>query len=102
MRALILITTIPEIVHFFVIIRAIGFVMEKSEVRPAKEASNRKAIVEWWLILQERAETPDSAGAGSSISVFQNYTAAEVFVQGLAGIVNQGDVEHMIRGQKQM
>lgn len=52
--------------------------------------------------LQERVGTPDSTGAGSSISVFQNYTAAEVFVQGLAGIVNQGDVEHMIRGQKQM
>lgn len=33
---------------------------------------------------------------------FQNYTAPEVFVQGLAGIVNQGDVELMIRAQKQM
>lgn len=33
---------------------------------------------------------------------FQNYTAPEVFVQGLAGIVNQGDIELMIRAQKQM
>lgn len=33
---------------------------------------------------------------------FQNYTAPEVFVQGLAGIVNQSDVAVMIRAQKEM
>ncbi|XP_062129521.1 kxDL motif-containing protein CG10681 [Drosophila sulfurigaster albostrigata] len=33
---------------------------------------------------------------------FNNYTAAEAFIQGLAGMVNQGDVETMIRAQKQM
>lgn len=43
--------------------------------------------------------TPESE---FSIECFQNYTAPEVFVQGLAGIVNQGDVEIMIRAQKQM
>ncbi|XP_054275335.1 kxDL motif-containing protein CG10681 [Macrosteles quadrilineatus] len=37
-----------------------------------------------------------------SIECFQNYTAPEVFVQGLAGIVDQQDVEAMIRAQKQM
>lgn len=37
-----------------------------------------------------------------SIECFQNYTAAEVFIQGLAGIVDQVDVESMIRAQKQM
>lgn len=37
-----------------------------------------------------------------SIECFQNYTASEVFVQGLAGLVNFGDVEIMIRHQKQM
>uniref|UniRef100_A0AAG5D6C1 KxDL domain-containing protein n=1 Tax=Anopheles atroparvus TaxID=41427 RepID=A0AAG5D6C1_ANOAO len=37
-----------------------------------------------------------------SIECFQNYTAPEVFVQGLAGLVNQTDVEVMIRAQKQM
>ncbi|XP_073843012.1 kxDL motif-containing protein CG10681-like [Musca autumnalis] len=31
-----------------------------------------------------------------------NYTAAEAFVQGLAGLVNQSDVENIIRAQKQM
>ncbi|XP_013111267.1 kxDL motif-containing protein CG10681 [Stomoxys calcitrans] len=31
-----------------------------------------------------------------------NYSAAEAFIQGLAGLVNQSDVENMIRGQKQM
>ncbi|TMW47545.1 hypothetical protein DOY81_007371 [Sarcophaga bullata] len=33
---------------------------------------------------------------------FNNYTAGEAFVQGLAGLVNQSDVETMIRAQKQM
>lgn len=33
---------------------------------------------------------------------FNNYTAAEAFIQGLSGMVNQGDVETMIRAQKQM
>lgn len=37
-----------------------------------------------------------------SIECFQNYTASEVFIQGLAGIVDQQDVESMIRAQKQM
>ena len=35
-------------------------------------------------------------------SIYQNYTASEVFVQGLAGLVNQQDVESMIRAQKKM
>ena len=35
-------------------------------------------------------------------SIYQNYTADEVFVQGLAGLVNQQDVESMIRAQKKM
>ena len=35
-------------------------------------------------------------------SIYQNYSAAEVFVQGLAGVVNQQDVEAMIRAQKKM
>lgn len=37
-----------------------------------------------------------------SIECFQNYTAAEVFVSGLAGLVNFSDNEVMIRAQKQM
>ncbi|CAG9860316.1 unnamed protein product [Phyllotreta striolata] len=44
-------------------------------------------------------ETPES---DFSIECFQNYTAPEVFIQGLAGIVDQQDVELMIRAQKQM
>lgn len=35
-------------------------------------------------------------------SIYQNYTASEVFVQGLAGVVNQEDVESMVRAQKKM
>ncbi|XP_065226207.1 kxDL motif-containing protein CG10681 [Planococcus citri] len=37
-----------------------------------------------------------------SIECFQNYTASEVFIQGLAGLIDQQDVESMIRAQKQI
>ncbi|KAK7789313.1 hypothetical protein R5R35_013286 [Gryllus longicercus] len=47
------------------------------------------------------AENTPESDLGS-IECFQNYTAPEVFIQGLAGIVNQQDVEAMIRAQKQM
>jgi len=49
--------------------------------------------------MDETKGTPES---DFSIECFQNYTAPEVFVQGLAGIVDQLDVETMIRAQKQM
>ncbi|XP_066249466.1 kxDL motif-containing protein CG10681 [Euwallacea similis] len=49
--------------------------------------------------MQDLKGTPDS---DFSIECFQNYTAPEVFVQGLAGMVDQLDVEAMIRAQKQM
>ncbi|XKL60541.1 hypothetical protein PGB90_007598 [Kerria lacca] len=38
----------------------------------------------------------------NSIECFQNYTASEVFIQGLAGLIDQQDVESMIRAQKQI
>ncbi|XP_047035730.1 LOW QUALITY PROTEIN: kxDL motif-containing protein CG10681 [Helicoverpa zea] len=44
-------------------------------------------------------DTPES---DFSIECFQNYSAPEVFVQGLAGMVNQNDVETIIRAQKNM
>ncbi|CAH2056919.1 unnamed protein product, partial [Iphiclides podalirius] len=44
-------------------------------------------------------DTPES---DFSIECFQNYTAPEVFVQGLAGMVDQRDVETIIRAQKVM
>lgn len=43
--------------------------------------------------------TPES---DFSMDGFNNYTAGEAFIQGLAGLVNQSDVETMIRAQKQM
>ncbi|XP_017773413.1 PREDICTED: kxDL motif-containing protein CG10681 [Nicrophorus vespilloides] len=49
--------------------------------------------------MDDRKGTPES---DYSIECFQNYTAPEVFIQGLAGIVDQQDVESMIRAQKQM
>lgn len=49
--------------------------------------------------MEESKGTPES---DYSIECFQNYTAPEVFIQGLAGIVDQQDVESMIRAQKQM
>ena len=33
---------------------------------------------------------------------FQNFTPPEVFVQGMAGFINQDDVQAMIRAQKLM
>jgi len=35
-------------------------------------------------------------------SIYQNYTASEVLVQGLAGVINQKDVELIVRAQKKM
>lgn len=42
------------------------------------------------------------AQSEASIECFENYTASQVFIQGLGGLVNFGDVEVMIRAQKQM
>merc|ERR1712141_783603 len=47
-------------------------------------------------------EDENKKGHEMECSIYQNYTADEVFVQGLAGIVNQQDVESMIRAQKKM
>lgn len=41
-------------------------------------------------------------GASPNVECFQNYNASEVFVQGLAGMVNQQDTETIIRSQKYM
>lgn len=49
---------------------------------------------------QQQHETPESEF--SNFECYQNYTAPEVFVQHIAGIVNQGDVEVIVRAQKQM
>lgn len=49
---------------------------------------------------QPQHETPESES--SNFECYQNYTAPEVFVQHIAGIVNQGDVELIVRAQKQM
>lgn len=46
---------------------------------------------------QSQDATPDM----ESFTGFGN-SAAEAFIQSLAGMVNQGDVETMIRAQKQM
>ena len=48
---------------------------------------------------QEQEQIPSS---WMECSIYQNYTASEVLVQGLAGVVNQGDVEEMVRAQKEM
>lgn len=49
---------------------------------------------------QPQHGTPESEF--SNFDCYQNYTAPEVFVQHIAGIVNQGDVEIIVRAQKQM
>ncbi|XP_063698658.1 kxDL motif-containing protein CG10681 [Culicoides brevitarsis] len=52
--------------------------------------------------MENPMETSMQESELESIECFQNYTAAEVFVQGLAGLVNFSDSEVMIRAQKQM
>ena len=52
--------------------------------------------------MDSEASNSMAHGSETSIECFQNYTASEIFVQGLAGLVNFGDVEVMIRAQKQM
>jgi len=41
-------------------------------------------------------------GIGSDVECFQNFTAPEVFTQGLAGMINQQDIATIIRSQKYM
>ena len=51
----------------------------------------------------DSGEEPEpGASSWMECSIYQNYSASEVLVQGLAGVVNQGDVEQMVRAQKQM
>ncbi|XP_023335784.1 kxDL motif-containing protein CG10681 [Eurytemora carolleeae] len=49
-------------------------------------------------------DTPESEVPASwmGCSIYQNYTASEVLVQGLAGVINQKDVELIVRAQKKM
>ena len=56
---------------------------------------------------EETQDDPDPTQMDANLgamecSIYQNYGAGEVFVQGLAGVVNQQDVEAMIRAQKKM
>lgn len=51
---------------------------------------------------QDQDESHGQAHGDMECSIYQNYTASEVFVQGIAGLVNQQDVESMIRAQKKM
>ena len=72
------------------------------------------------LLIQGNTMKVDTSGCLMECSIYQNYTASEVLVQGLAGVVNQvegqnynngytrfqflfqGDVEEMVRAQKEM
>lgn len=47
-------------------------------------------------------QSTTSFNTTSDFELFQNYTANEVFVQQLAGVVNQGDISCIIKSQKQM
>ena len=51
---------------------------------------------------QEHEEDQAPCQSWMECSIYQNYSASEVLVQGLAGVVNQGDVEEMVRAQKEM
>ena len=51
---------------------------------------------------QEHEQDQAPCQSWMECSIYQNYSASEVLVQGLAGVVNQGDVEEMVRAQKDM
>lgn len=74
---------------------------EKPSVTESKECKEQNVNVE---CVDENSKAEFSAGNYNDLecSIYQNYTASEVFVQGLAGIVNQQDVEAMIRAQKKI
>ena len=50
----------------------------------------------------EVTNSPQRESTPSNVECFQNFTAPEVFIQGVAGMVNQQDAETMIRSQKYM
>lgn len=47
-------------------------------------------------------QSTTSFNTTSDFECFQNYTSPEIFVQQLAGVVNQGDISSIIKSQKQM
>lgn len=47
-------------------------------------------------------QSTTSFATTSDFECFQNYTPPEVFVQQIAGIVNQSDISQIISSQKQM
>ena len=50
---------------------------------------------------EDGGDGPGGQG-GLECSIYQNFGAAEVLVQGMAGMVNQADVESIVRAQKKM
>lgn len=68
--------------------------------------TSKYRIYTMWDLKKKRKKMATAQGTPESdtgsFECFQNYTAPEVFIQGLAGIVDQQDVESMIRAQKQM
>jgi len=51
---------------------------------------------------QGGGQGPGGGGGGLECSIYQNFGAAEVMVQGMAGMVDQADVEAIVRAQKKM
>lgn len=47
-------------------------------------------------------QSTTSFNTTSDFECFQNFTSPEIFVQQLAGVVNQGDISCIIKSQKQM
>jgi len=69
--------------------------------------NTNKDYFQKWLETQgiKMGDSPESeiaAGSWMECSIYQNYTASEVLVQGIAGVINQKDVELIVRAQKKM
>uniref|UniRef100_A0A1I8MGS4 KxDL domain-containing protein n=1 Tax=Musca domestica TaxID=7370 RepID=A0A1I8MGS4_MUSDO len=64
--------------------------------------SNDEGINSYQNVEKENNEVTNKDGDEDFSMDGFNYTASEAFIQGLAGLVNQSDVENIIRAQKQM
>ncbi len=71
---------------------------------PLRQRAASSAYTEGACDASSAADAAAAAAGGGAMecSIYQNYSASEVFVQGLAGMVDQQDVEAMIRAQKKM
>lgn len=74
-----------------------GLMLQNIDCKQTNQERNQKSLKISNIMQQSTTST-----VPSDFECFQNYTAPEIFVQQLAGVVNQGDISCIIKSQKQM